>query len=139
MTGPAGQILFCMALTLVAMAYAAVGQGGAPGYIAVMGLVGFGPDVIRPAALTLNVLVSAIGTAQFARVGLLNWRSFYPFALLGVPCSILGGITHLPAFIYHPVVGTLLLLAAWQMARSVRRTGGDDSEAISNRPCLLRY
>jgi uncharacterized protein len=49
-----------------------------------MGLVGFGPDVIRPAALTLNVLVSAIGTAQFVRAGLLNWRSFYPFALLGV-------------------------------------------------------
>jgi uncharacterized membrane protein YfcA len=49
-----------------------------------MGLVGFGPDVIRPAALTLNVLVSAIGTAQFVRAGLLNWRGFYPFALLGV-------------------------------------------------------
>ena len=116
------------------MAYAAVGQGGATGYIAVMGLVGFGPDVIRPAALTLNVLVSAIGTAQFARVGLLNWRSLYPFVLRGVPCSILGGITHLPAFIYHPVLGALLLLTAWQMARSVRRTSAADSEAIKQPP-----
>jgi hypothetical protein len=62
-TGATEQILFCVALTLVATAYAAVGQGGATGYIAVMGLVGYGPDVIRPPALTLNVLVSAIGTA----------------------------------------------------------------------------
>ena len=66
-TGTTEQILFCIALAVVAMAYAAVGQAGATGYIAVMGLVGFGPDVIRPAALTLNVLVSALGTAQFAR------------------------------------------------------------------------
>jgi uncharacterized protein len=119
------QILVSIALTAVATAYAAVGQGGATGYIAVLGLVGFGPDIIRPAALTLNMLVSAIGMAQFARVGLLNWRSFGPFALLGVPCSILGGIIHLPALIYHPVVGVLLLLAAWQMARSAQRTGDD--------------
>jgi uncharacterized protein len=105
--GTAEQILFCVALALVATAYAAVGQGGATGYIAVMGLAGSAPDVIRPAALILNVLVSAIGSAQFAQAGLLNWRGFYPFALLGVPCSILGGITHLPAFVYHPVVGAL--------------------------------
>lgn len=135
MTGATEQILFCVALMLVAMAYAAVGQGGATGYIAVMGLVGFGPEVIRPAALTLNVLVSAIGTAQFARAELLKWGGFYPFTLLGVPCSILGGITHLPTFIYHPVVGALLLLTAWQMARSVRLTGRDDNEAVK-RPLL---
>jgi uncharacterized protein len=122
----AEQIFFSVALALVAAAYAAVGQGGATGYIAVMGLVGFAPDVIRPAALILNVLVSAIGTAQFARAGLLNWRSFYPFVLLGVPCSILGGITHLPAYIYHPVVGALLLVAAWRMARSTRARADDD-------------
>jgi uncharacterized protein len=108
--------------------YANVGQGGATGYIALMGLVGFGPDVIRPAALVLNVLVSAIGTAQFARAGLLKWRVFYPFTLLGVPCSILGGATHLQAHVYHPVVGAFLLLAAWRIARSARdgNARGDD-------------
>jgi uncharacterized protein len=58
---------------------------------------------------------------QFARAGLLTWRNFYPFAALGVPCSILGGATHLSASIYHPVVGSLLLVAAWQMARSAQR------------------
>jgi uncharacterized protein len=130
----AGQILLSVALAVVAIAYAAVGQGGATGYIAVMGLAGFPPDIIRPAALILNVLVSAIGTAQFARAGLLNWRGFYPFILLGVPCSILGGITHLPAFVYHPVVGALLLLAAWRMARSARQEGGDGGDTPTQPP-----
>jgi uncharacterized protein len=126
--GTLEQILFIAALAIVAMAYATVGQGGATGYIAVMGLAGFTPDVIRPAALILNVLVSVIGTAQFARVGLLKWRIFYPFALLGVPCSILGGATHLPAHVYHPVVGAFLLLAAWRIARSARRENDGDAE-----------
>jgi uncharacterized protein len=78
----------------------------------------------------LNVLVSAIGSAQFARAGLLNWRSFYPFALLGVPCSILGGITHLPAFIYYPVVGALLLMAAWRMARLAPQASSDADDTV---------
>jgi hypothetical protein len=52
--------------------------------------------LIRPAAFILNVLVSAIGTVQFARAGMLKWRTFYPFALLGIPRSIAGGATHLP-------------------------------------------
>jgi uncharacterized protein len=125
---PVNGAIFCLALALVAMAYAAVGQGGATGYIALMGLAGFAPDVIRPAALTLNLLVSVIGTAQLARAGLLQWRTFYPFALLGVPCSILGGATHLAPSVYRPVVGILLLLAAWQTARSARRARDEDAD-----------
>jgi uncharacterized membrane protein YfcA len=131
------EVLFSIALSVVAAAYAAVGQGGASGYIAVMGLVGFGPDVIRPAALTLNMLVSAIGTVQFARAGLLAWRNFYPFALLGVPCSILGGATHVAASVYHPVVGSLLLVAAWQMARSAQRAKREDDAETLSPPLLL--
>ena len=58
-------------------------------------------------------------------------RNLYPFALLGAPCSILGGATHLSASVYHPVVGSLLLLAAWQMARSARLTKEDEDAATT--------
>jgi uncharacterized membrane protein YfcA len=131
--GAAGQVLFCLALALVATAYAAVGQGGATGYIAVMGLIGFAPDVIRPAALTLNLLVSVIGTAQFARAGLLT--DLLSLRAARVPCSILGGATHLPPSVYHPVVGALLVLAAWRLARSARR--GDDDDQDRQPPFLV--
>ena len=134
MIGSIEQTLLSIAFAAVAVAYAAVGQGGATGYIAVMALAGFTPDVIRPTALILNVLVSAIGTAQFARAGLLEWRTFYPYALLGVPCSVLGGATHLPAYIYQPVVGALLLLAAWRIARSAHHATTDE---VTNPPPLM--
>src|ERR1700733_12898053 len=45
-------VLFPIVLAVIAAANIAVGQAGATGYIAAMGLVGFRPDVIRPAALT---------------------------------------------------------------------------------------
>jgi hypothetical protein len=71
------KILFATALALVAAAYAAVGQGGATGYIAPMGLVGFDAEVIRTTALTLDLLVSTLGLVLFARAGLLKPRNVY--------------------------------------------------------------
>jgi uncharacterized protein len=112
--------LFPVALVVIAAVYAAVGQAGATGYIAAMGLAGYAPDVIRPAALALNTLVAAIGTVRFAQAGFITWRGTYPFTLLGLPLSVLGGATHIPASVYYPLVGTLLLVAAWLMFRSAQ-------------------
>ncbi|ALG72628.1 membrane protein [Azospirillum thiophilum] len=105
-------------ILVVAALYAAVGQAGASGYLAVMGMVGLDPAVMKPAALTLNLLVAAIGTARFARAGLLHWRNVYPFGVLGMPFSFAGGLVHLPAAAYYPVVGACLLLAGLELTRS---------------------
>jgi uncharacterized protein len=129
------EILFALALAIIAATYAAVGQAGATGYIAAMGLIGLSPDVIKPAALALNTLVAAIGTARFARAGHITWHGTYPFILLGLPFSILGGATHLPASVYRPVVGVLLLVAAWQMAK-LARTSTPTAETTLARPPL---
>ncbi len=130
-------ILFSLALAAIAAAYAAVGQAGATGYIAAMGLAGFTPGVIRPAALALNTLVAAIGTARFAHAGHLAWRSTWPFILLGLPFSVLGGATHLPAHIYQPIVGALLIVAAWQMARLARSAAAIDASTPARPPLLF--
>ena len=61
-----------------------------------MGLANFAPGTIKPTALALNVLVSAIGCIRFYRLGLLTWRTVYPFAVFGLPFSSLGGALHLP-------------------------------------------
>jgi uncharacterized membrane protein YfcA len=129
--------LFSFVLAIIAAAYAAVGQAGATGYIAAMGLAGFAPDVIRPAARALNTLVAAIGTARFARAGHIKWRGTYPFTLLGLPFSVFGGATHLAASIYNPVVGTLLIVAAWQMVKSARSAGTTDEVAPPHPPLGL--
>lgn len=104
---------------LVALLYASVGQAGATGYLAAMGLFQLAPSTMKTTALSLNLLVAAIGTYQFWRNGLLSWRTFYPFGVLGIPFSLAGGAVQLPVHAYYPVVGVILLLAAAQMVRSV--------------------
>jgi hypothetical protein len=61
--------LFPIALAIIAILYSAVGQAGGTGYVALMGLAGFAPAIIKPTALSLNVLVSAIGCIRFYRFG----------------------------------------------------------------------
>jgi len=77
-------------LLFVAFLYASVGHGGASGYLALMAVLGFSSDVMRPTALILNLVVSAMAFAQFARAGHFNWRLFWPFALASVPFAWLG-------------------------------------------------
>jgi uncharacterized membrane protein YfcA len=128
------EFLFPVVLAVIAAAYAAVGQAGATGYIAAMGLAGYPPDVIRPAALALNTLVAAIGTVRFAQAGFITWRGTYPFLLLGLPLSVVGGATHIPTSVYFPLVGVLLLAAAWQMFRSARSATVSDNLEPTHAP-----
>lgn len=102
----------------MAALYAAVGQAGATGYIAVMGYAGLDPAVMKPTALALNVLVAGIGTYQYWQARRFSWAAFYPFGVLGFPFSLLGGAINLPGHVYYPVVGLVLLAAAYQIARS---------------------
>lgn len=110
--------LITFALGLIALLYAAVGQAGATGYLAVMGLAGLAPSIMKPTALALNVLVAGIGTWHYWRAGRFSWRTFYPFGVLGFPFSLIGGAITLPSHIYFPAVGLLLLIASVQIARS---------------------
>lgn len=80
---------------LIALLYASVGQAGASGYLAAMGLFGMAPAAMKVTALSLNLVVAAIGTTHFWRSGLLSWRTFYPFAILGFPFSLIGGAIQL--------------------------------------------
>jgi uncharacterized protein len=122
-------ILFPASLAIVAILYSAVGQAGGTGYVALMGLApGFAPAIIKPTALSPNALVSAIGCVRFYRLGLLKWRSAYPFAVL--PFSLFGGALHLPPTAYQPVVGALLLIAGLQMARSSLATEAVEAARI---------
>ena len=126
--------LLPIVFAIVAALYASVGQAGGTGYIAIMGLAGYGPEAIKPTALALNVIVAAIGCARFARAGLLTWRSFYPFAILGAPFSVLGGISDLPHRLYQPVVGLLLIAASALMLRSAARAAEIDRTASATPP-----
>src|SRR5689334_2167748 len=110
-------------MLLAAFLYASVGHGGASAYLAALGLAGVAPAEMRPIALCLNVLVSAIGAYKFWRAGHLRWRLFWPFAVVSIPFAYLGGSISLPGSAYKILVGLVLVYAAWQLWLSGRATG----------------
>ena len=71
-------LLLAAAIFVIALLYSSVGHAGASGYIAVLTLFGFGVEVIRPTALTLNILVAAIGFIQWWRGGHFVWSLCCP-------------------------------------------------------------
>ena len=107
-------------MLVAAFVYASVGHGGASAYIAAMALAGIAPQEMRPVALQLNVLVSAIATYKFYRAGYFRWHLFWPFAATSIPCAFLGGALTLPGNIYKVLVGLVLLYAGWQLWLSGR-------------------
>lgn len=104
-----------------ALLYSSVGHGGASGYLAAMALFGVAPAVMKPTALALNVMVSLIATVRFYRVGAFSWQLFLPLIAASVPMAYLGGILTLPAEYYRPVVGLVLLYAAWRFFVTARK------------------
>jgi len=95
-----------------AVLYSTVGHAGASAYLAIMALFALPPEVMRPTALSLNILVSAIATWRYARARLFDWRLFGPFAATAVPAAWVAGGIHLPVDAYRPLLGGVLLLSA---------------------------
>lgn len=98
-----------MLLFVVAFLYAAVGHGGASGYLALMALWGVTPELMKPSALMLNLFVSMIAFVQFYRSGYFNWKFFLPFAITSIPFSFWGGSMSIDAAAYKKILGVLLL------------------------------
>jgi len=123
---------------LIAALFACVGQAGGVGYVGVMGLFGYPASVLKPTALTLTLLVSAIGIVRYHRSGLLKTQDWLPFALLGAPLSLLGGAINLPGQAYRFVLAALLMGAAVQMIARARATPDDrPDQAIPFRAALI--
>lgn len=120
---------------LGAALYSSVGHGGASAYIAAMALLSIAPDVMKPTALALNLLVAGLGAWRYWRRGLSNWKLILAFAATATPAAFLGGGIHLPAIYYKPLVGILLWLAAarllWQPGALAYRPVQAPSLAIS--------
>ncbi len=103
-------VIFYLLLFTVAFLYASVGHGGASGYLALMAIYGFAPDLMKPTALLLNIFVSLTAFIQFYRGRHFNWKIFLPLALASIPFAFLGGIMSIDATLYKKILGLLLLI-----------------------------
>lgn len=110
---------------IAAALYSSIGHGGASAYLAIMAIFSVVPEVMRPTALALNLVVASFTAARFALKGQTNWRLLAAFGTTAVPAAFLGGGLTLEPAIYKPLVGLVLLLAAvrlfWQPERLVAR------------------
>jgi uncharacterized protein len=82
-----------------------------------MALMGISPDVMKPTALILNLLTSGIATVKFYQAKHFDWQIFATLAIASFPCAFLGGKLSLPDIIYKPIVGIVLLCAAFILMR----------------------
>ena len=103
-------ILFYTLLFLVAFLYSSVGHGGASGYLALMAIFSFTPEVMKPTALLLNLFVSLTSFIQFYRGKHFNWKIFLPFAITSVPMAYAGGLITVDDNIYKKILGILLII-----------------------------
>jgi uncharacterized protein len=104
------EIEFLSLLFLVAALYAAVGHGGASGYLALMAIFNVAPEMMKPSALLLNLFVSTTALVQFYRAGYFRWRHFWPFILTSVPFSFAGGLMTVEGGTYKKMLGAILLI-----------------------------
>lgn len=116
---------FLVLLPMVAFLYAAVGHGGASGYLALMALWSFPVSVMKPTALVLNLFVAAISFIAYARKGHFNGKLFLPFAVASIPLAFVGGMIEVDASIYNKVLAVLLVFA---ILRMLGLLGKDNSE-----------
>ncbi len=114
-------VAIALLMGLAAALYSTVGHGGASAYLAIMALFSVAPEVMRPTALALNLVVAGLASWRYWHAGQTNLRLLAAFAAAAIPAAFIGGRIHVPAEIYRPMVGALLWVAAirlfWQPAR----------------------
>lgn len=107
---PENIILLYGLLFLLAFLYASVGHGGASGYLALMALFSFSPEVMKPTALLLNLFVSLTSFIQFYRGNYFIKKIFFPLSLASIPMAFIGGALLMDGILYKKILGLLLLI-----------------------------
>jgi hypothetical protein len=116
------EITLAALIFIAATIYSSVGHAGASGYLAAMALFGLSPEVMRPTALALNILVASLATYRYTRAKQNDWRLLIPFVIASVPAAFIGGMIHVPSAFYKPLIGVVLLFSAFQLARTAKKS-----------------
>lgn len=124
--------LLAIAFALIAALYSTIGHGGASGYLMVMGVVGISPALMKPTALSLNLVVAATGMILFARAGGFRGRTLWPFLVTSIPAAFIGGWARLDPTVYRSLVAVVLWFAAFRLALRVR--GRDSAASVKTVP-----
>lgn len=109
------EIIVLLSFFVIAYLYSSVGHGGASGYLALMALLSFEPQVMKPLALILNIGVSAIAFSAFYKGGHFRPKLLLPFVIGSIPMAYLGAKWHINPFVYKIILAVFLLIALARM------------------------
>ena len=97
---------------VVAFLYSSVGLGGGSSYTALLAIFGANPVAIPSVSLTLNALVTSIGSFNFIRGGHARLNLIGPFLIGSIPMAFVGGMIALPArWFYVLLLASLIIVA----------------------------
>jgi uncharacterized membrane protein YfcA len=125
-------LLFCA----IAFAYSSVGLGGGSSYTALMAILGVSTVSIPMISLTLNLLVTAVGSVNYIRSGHARLKLLLPFLVSSIPMSYLGGSLKLPRELFYWILlATLFFIAlrlyVWERATIKLKIGTAGKTALS--------
>jgi uncharacterized protein len=96
---------------LIAVLYSSVGHAGASGYLAIMALLSFAPETIKPTSIILNIVVASIASYHFIKKGFFDQRIFLCFIFTSIPAAFVGGYLILPPHYFKLFAGIFLLMS----------------------------
>ncbi len=99
---------------IVAFTYSSVGLGGGSSYTALMAIFGMHTLAIPMISLSLNLVVTSVGSFNFIRNKHAKIKLIIPFLISSMPMAYLGGALKLPQDIFY---GVLLLSLVFVAAR----------------------
>ncbi len=97
---------------VVALVYSSVGLGGGSAYTALMAIFGVSALAIPMVSLSLNVLVTSVGSLNFIRNKHARIRLVLPFLVSSVPMAYLGGSLQLPRKMFYWILLISLVFVA---------------------------
>ena len=106
-------ILAIFLFLIISILYSSVGQAGASGYLAVMVLLSFAPETIKPTSLILNIVVATIASIKYLRADYFDRRLFIVLIITSLPMAFLGGYLPITPKFFKLLVGLFLIVASF--------------------------
>jgi len=100
---------------MIAFLYSSVGLGGGSSYTAILALFSINYLAIPTISLTLNLLVTTIGSISFIINKHVRLNLLLPFLLSSIPLAYLGGSLHLPKNVFLWVLWASLIFVVMRI------------------------
>ena len=108
-------VLLVLLFFLVALVYSSIGLGGGSSYTSLMALFGFNILAIPIISLTLNIMVTSVGSYNYIRNKQAKLNLILPFLISSIPAAYLGGSFQLSKQIFYWVLLITLSFVAWKI------------------------